>query len=53
MHGFIALLEILKSLSKEAVMELVKSKWIQFSIGIAILMLSSQRFIRALSAALK
>ena len=44
---FTALLGIIKIIGKEAIMELIKSKWIQFSIGIAILMLSSQGFIHA------
>lgn len=51
--NFTALLGIIKALGREAIMELVKSKWIQFSVGIAILMLSSQGFIRTLAAAIK
>lgn len=34
-------------------MELIKSKWIRFSLGMAILMVSSQGFIKAVSEAAK
>ena len=51
--NFTALLAIIKSLDKETIMELAKSKWIKFSVGAAILMLSSQGFIRAISEAVR
>ena len=51
--NFTALLAIIKSPDKETIMELAKSKWIKFSVGAAILMLSSQGFIKALAVALK
>ncbi|MBG6222803.1 MULTISPECIES: hypothetical protein [unclassified Janthinobacterium] len=44
---FTVLLGIFKALGKGAIMELVKNKWIQFSIGAAILMLSSQGLVKA------
>lgn len=50
---FTVLLGIIKTLGREGIMELVKNKWIQFSVGLAIVMLSSQGFIGALAAALK
>jgi hypothetical protein len=50
---FTTILEIIKALGKEPMMELVKSKWVQFCVGGAILLISSPGFIRALAAALK
>lgn len=48
-----AIIKIIKALGKEAIMEIVKSKWVQFCIGLAILFASSQGFIRALADAIK
>lgn len=50
---FTTLLETIKAIGKEAIMELIKSKWIRFSVGAAILMASSQGFIKAVAEALK
>lgn len=51
--NFTELVEVIKMIGKEAIMELVKSKWIQFSVGFSILMWSSEGFIKALAAAVK
>jgi len=40
-------------LSLEVIMELIKSKWIRFSVGAAILMVSSHGFIKAVAEAVK
>lgn len=50
---FTSLIEMIKAIGKEAIMELIKSKWIRFSLGMAILMASSQGFIKAVSEAVK
>lgn len=45
---FNAVLGIIKALGKESTMELVKSKWVQFCIGLAILLVSATPFVRAI-----
>lgn len=39
------LAEIFKAIGSEAMLELAKSKWVKFSIGVAILLLASLPFL--------
>lgn len=50
---FTVLPKLIKALGEKALMELLKSKWIKFSIGLSLLFLTSQGFIRTLAEALK
>ncbi len=38
----------LKALGKGLIMELVKSKWVQFCVGLAILLMSAPSFVSAI-----
>jgi hypothetical protein len=50
---FTVLPKLIKAIGEKALMELLKSKWIKFSIGLSLLFLTSPYFIRALAEALK
>ena len=50
---FTVLPKLIKALGEKALMELLKSKWIKFSIGLSLLFLTSQGFIRTLADTLK
>lgn len=44
---------VIKAMGKEAIMELVKSRWIKFCLGLSVLLLAAPPFVRAIAEACK